>query len=134
MVLNQLFKQRPSLDLVNKILPKFGIHNINDNTTEFTLLDIAKLNTLAAVLAFENEIKECYIPCKRNKYLGSLDNKALITVLRQFLKMYDYDLHSREKFIKGTKYLVYHIVTKQEKNFIKKSKTPQKKEITIVFD
>ena len=134
MVLNQLFVHRPSLELINKILPKFGIKNISDNTTEFTLLDMAHLNTLAIVKTFIDEITACYIPCKRDKYLGELDDKALITVLRQFLKMHDYDLQSREKFIKGTKYLVYHIVTKQEKDFIKKNKKPQKKEITIVFD
>jgi hypothetical protein len=134
MVLNQLFAHRPPLELVNKMLPKFGIKNIDDNTTEFTLLDMAQLNTLTSVLTFENEIKECYIPCKRDKYLGNLDDKGLITVLRQFLKMHDHDLQSREKFIKGTKYLVYHVITKQEKDFIKKSKKPQKKEITIVFD
>lgn len=134
MVLNQLFAKRPTLELLSKILPKFGIRDINDNTTEFTLLDMAQLNTLVAVSAFENEIKECYIPCKRDKYVGTLDDKSLITVLRQFLKMYDHDLQSREKFIKGTKYLVYHVITKQEKDFIKKSKKPQKKEVTIVFD
>jgi hypothetical protein len=134
MVLNQLFAHRPPLELINKMLPKFGIKNINDNTTEFTLLDMAQLNTLTSVRVFENEIKDCYIPCKRDKYLGTLDDKSLITVLRQFLKMHDHDLQSREKFIKGTKYLVYHIITKQEKDFIKNSKKPQKKEITIVFD
>ena len=134
MVLNQLFAHRPPLELVNKMLPKFGIKDIKDNTTEFTLLDMAQLNTIAAIQAFENEIKECYIPCKRDKYVGTLDDKSLITVLRQFLKMHDYDLQSREKFIKGTKYIVYHVITKNEKDFIKKSSQPIKKEITIVFD
>ena len=134
MVLNQLFAYRPPLELVSKMLPKFGIRNIDDSTTEFTLLDMAHLNTLTSVQTFIDEIKECYIPCKRDKYLGSLDDKSLITILRQFLKMHDHDLQSREKFIKGTKYLVYHVITKQEKDFIKKSKKPQKKEIIIVFD
>jgi hypothetical protein len=134
MVLNQLFAHRPPLELVNKILPKFGVKNIDDNTTEFTVLDMAQLNTLGAVLAYEDEIKDCYIPCKRDKYVNELDDKALITVLRQFLKMQDHDLQSREKFIRGTKYLVYHVITKQEKDFIKKSKKTQKKEVTIVFD
>lgn len=134
MVLNQLFAYRPPLELVNKMLPKFGIRNIDDNTTEFTLIDMAQLNTLTSVRIFEDEIKECYIPCKRDKYIVSLDDKSLITILRQFLKMHDHDLQSREKFIKGTKYLVYHVITKQEKDFIKKSKKPQKKEVTIVFD
>jgi hypothetical protein len=36
--------------------------------------------------------------------------------------MYDHDLSSKEKFIKGTKYLVYKIITKQDKDFSKKNK------------
>ena len=134
MVLNQLFAYRPPLELVSKMLPKFGIFNIDDNTTEFTLIDMAQLNTLTSLRAYEDEIKKCYIPCKRDKYLVSLDDKSLITILRQFLKMHDHDLQSREKFIKVTKYLVYHVITKQEKDFIKKSKKPHNKEVTIVFD
>ena len=61
-----------------------------------------------------------------------LTNKEAITILRQLLKIHDYDLNSREKFIKGIKYSVYKIITKQDKLFnIKKNKN---KEIVIVFD
>lgn len=133
MVLNQLFAHEPSLELINNMLPKFGLKDLKD-TTEFSFLDMDHINTLIAIKPFENYIKDCYIPCKREKFASILDNKALVTILRQFLKVHDYDLHSREKFIKGTKYIMYHIVTKQEKNFIKTNRKPQKKEVTIEFD
>jgi hypothetical protein len=134
MVLNQLFVHKPSIELVNNLISKFGLKDINDNT-EFTKLDMDRNNTLSSIKLIENEIRECYIPCKRTKYLTKIDNKALITILRQFLKIYDYDLYSYEKFIKGTKYLSYKIITKQDKEFAKKTrKNPIKKEITIVFD
>ena len=134
MVLNQLFNEKPSLDIVNKIVSKFGLKDIND-TTEFTILDMERNNTLISLKTIENEIKDCYIPCKREKFAAEFTNKSIITILRQFLKMHDRDLFSKEKFIKGSKYLVYKIITKQEKEQTKKNKKYiNRKEITIVFD
>jgi hypothetical protein len=134
MVYNQLFVEKPSLELLNKLITKIGLKDITDNT-EFTIIDMNLLNTIVSIKQIENDIQNCYIPCKRVKYAEKLDNKAIITILRQFLKVHDYDLQSREKFIKGTKYLVYKIITKQDKEFAKKNKKYQsKKEITIVFD
>ena len=87
------------------------------------------------IKVFENEIKNCYIPCKRLKYANEINNKTIITILRQFLKLHEYDLNSKEKFIKGTKYLIYKIISKKEKDKLKKTKKYiNNKEITIVFD
>jgi len=134
MVLNQLFNEKPPLELIIKILQKIGLKDIND-TTEFTTLDLDTHNSITNIKLFENEIKECYIPCKRSKYVSEISNKTIITILRQFLKMYEYDLISREKYIGGIKYLLYKIVTKKDKDFSKKNKKYiNKKEITIVFD
>jgi hypothetical protein len=134
MVLNQLFNEKPSLELVNKLVSKFGLKDINDNT-EFTILDMERINTLINFKLIESDIKDAYIPCKRIKYANIFTNKSLITILRQFIKLYDKDLFSKEKFINGNKYLVYKIVSKQDKEFSKKNKKYiNKKEITIVFD
>lgn len=134
MVYNQLFNEKPTLDIVNKIVSKFGLKDINDST-EFTILDMDRINTLLSFKSIENDIKECYIPCKRIKFASTFTNKSVITILRQFLKVYERDLFSKEKFIKGNKYLVYKIITKQDKDFSKKNKKYiNKKEITIVFD
>jgi hypothetical protein len=134
MVYNQLFVIKPSLELTNKLISKFGLKNIKD-TREFSILDMNIYNTLNTVKQFENEIANCYIPCKKEKFVSNLDNKALITILRQFLKIHDYDLHSRERFIQNVKYTFYKIVSKKEKIFIKNNTgKPTHKEITVVFD
>ena len=135
MVLNQLFRISPSLELTNKFVKIFGLRDINDKT-KFCVLDMDRLNTLGNFKNIQKEIKNCYIPCKRKKYIDNkIDNKGLLTILRQFLKIHDHDMDSHEKFIKGSKYLIYRIITKHEKENIKRLKRAiPNKEITIVFD
>ena len=137
MIINQLFVKKPSIELINKLIKAFGLNDINDSR-EFSQLDIEKNNTLEIIKGFENEIQECFIPCKQKKCINDMKNityKNAINIFRQFLKSHNFDLYSKEKFIKGTKYSVYKITTKQEKDSSKKTKkNALKKEITIVFD
>ncbi len=135
MVINQLFNVIPPVELLNKLIKMIGLKDINDRT-EFGMLDIEKNNTLHQFKTIETEIRDCYIPCKSRKYIPDpIDFKSLITIFRQILKMHDYDLDSREKFIKRTKYILYRITTKEEKEAIKRVKRAiPHKEITIVFD
>jgi len=134
MVLKQLFISTPPIDLLKDIINGFGLKNLNDKK-EFCYLDMDNLNTLNVFHTLENELRKYYLPCKQKIYLNDINlltNKEAITILRQLLKIHDYDLNSREKFIKGIKYSVYKIITKQDKIFnIKKNKN---KEIVIVFD
>jgi len=136
MVVNQLFIKKPSHELLNKIIIAFGLTSINDSK-EFSQLDMDKHKTIQNINNFKNDIINCYIPCKRKTYEENCNrNLGNITMFRQILKTHNHDLYSKEKFIKGVKYLVYKIVTKQEK--ILKNKTKKKKEklkdIVIVFD
>ena len=137
MIINQLFVKKPPIELINKLIKAFGLNDLNDSR-EFSQLDIEKNNTLELLKGFENDLLECYIPCKQKKYINDIKNithKNAINIFRQFLKSHDFDLFSKEKFIKGTKYSVYKITTKQEKESSKKTKKQSiKKEITIVFD
>ena len=137
MIINQLFVKKPPIELINKLIKAFGLNDIND-TKEFSQLDIEKNNTLEILKEFTIELQECFIPCKQKKYINDILNithKNAINIFRQFLKSHNYDLFSKEKFIKGTKYSVYKITTKQEKDSNKKTKkSALKKEITIVFD
>ena len=137
MIINQLFVKKPPIELINKLIKAFGLNDINDSR-EFSQLDIEKNNTLELLKGFENDLLECYIPCKQKKYINDIQNithKNAINIFRQFLKSHNFDLYSKEKFIKGTKYSVYKITTKLEKESSKKTKKQAlKKEITIVFD
>ena len=134
MVLKQLFISTPPIELVNSILNGFGIKKLNTKK-EFSYLDMDKLNTLEVFHTLEDELRKYYLPCKQKIYFNDiklLTNKEAITILRQLLKIHDYDLISREKFINGIKYLLYKIITKQDKLF--NIKNNKKKEIVIVFD
>jgi len=137
MVINQLFIHKPPIELLTKIILAFGLIDIND-TKEFSHIDIEKNNTIKKIHILEKELSECYIPCKRKNYIDNMKNitnKEIITIFRQILKAHNYDLYSREKFIKGTKYLVYKIVTKNDKTIISKTKKKlPKKDYVIVFD
>ena len=138
MIINQLFIHKPSNELLTKIIKAFGLNDINDKR-EFTQIDMDKHNTLEKFHTLEKELGDCYIPCKRKEYIDNIKNiiyKEAVTIFRQILKAHNYDLYSKEKFIKGTKYLVYKIVTKQEKTILNKTKKyhPKKKEFVIVFD
>lgn len=134
MVINQLFISKPPLELLQTLLNGFGFKKLTDKK-EFCYLDMDRLNTLKVFQNLENDLCKYYLPCKKKTYfndINNLTNKEAITILKQLLKIHDYDLNSREKFIKGTKYSVYKIITKQDKMFNLHKK--KNKEITIVFD
>jgi hypothetical protein len=137
MVVNQLFNRKPSFQIIDKILKAFGLKDLNDRR-EFCELDLEKNNTLLYLKSIENEIKDYYIPCKQKKYINEstdITNKTAITIFKQFLKTYDYDLFSHEKFIKGKKYQLYKVVSKIEK-ICEKNKYSKKgpQEIIISWD
>jgi hypothetical protein len=134
MTINQLFISKPPIELLQSLILGFGLKNFNDKK-EFCYLDMDRLNTLQVFHNLEKELSKYYLPCKKKNYFNDikiLTNKEAITILKQLLKIYDYDLNSREKFIKGTKYSIYKLITKQDKIFNLHKK--KNKEITIIFD
>lgn len=135
MVVNQLFIIKPTQDLITKIINTFGIKDLKDNH-EFSLLDMNNIETVKKLKELELDIKKYYLPCKQKIYLENWNYKTCITIARQFLKTIDYDINSREKFINNKKYLLYKLITRQEKEQekIKKEKKTKKKEVIITFD
>lgn len=131
MVFNQLFVEKPSMEIVDKIIHAFGLIDINDKK-EFSFIDMDRANTLTILRNIENEIRECYIPCKQQKYVSKIDHKSAITIFRQFLKSQNYELVAKEKYINAKKSLLYKIITKEEKNKDKKPKLPEN--VTLYFD
>ena len=133
MVLKQLFKSKPPIELLENIIKGFGLKNLNDKQ-EFSYINMNKNKTLHTFHNLENEFIKYYLPCKKKKYFNSINtltNKQAITILRQLLKIYNYDLFSKEKFIKGIKYSVYKIITQNDKLFTLNKRNT---EIIINFD
>ena len=68
-------------------------------------------------------LKKIYIKCKHKIYLENLNEKKIITLIRQLLRINKYDLKTKEKYENGKKYLLYTISKKFENNMKKINST-----------
>jgi|TARA_B110000879_G_scaffold122260_1_gene161795 hypothetical protein len=109
---NQLFKVSPNIEITEKILENFGIKGLDDNHS-FTRDNLYDLNTVENINSMYADIIRYYIPCKGRKYLVELTEKKCITILRQFLKIQNYTLMSKEKYINSKKILFYQVIPLQ---------------------
>ena len=108
MVKDQLFKKYPSNELYESIISSFGIQDIDSKYT-FSRNDLKHLKTVEKINKLKPYLEKCYIPCKARTYLNNLTEKNVVTVLRQVIKIRGYYISSREKYIKGHKYILYKI-------------------------
>lgn len=109
---NQLFKISPNIEITERILENFGIKGVHDNHS-FTKENLYDLNTIDNINNMYDELIRYYIPCKGKKYLINLNEKKCITILRQFLKIQNYTLMSKEKYINSKKVLFYQVIPQQ---------------------
>ena len=137
MTKNQLFRKIPPKNVVINILNVFGLKDFDDQRY-FSRKD---LETLKCVEAMNNTMKsllgEYYLPCKSRTYLNDLTPKNVITVLRQIVRLYDYNIISREKYIKGDKFIIYQLTPNIEKKYRPitiESIQSNKKACTVSFD
>ena len=108
MTKDQLFRKIPDDELFIELLNIYGIKDIND-THPFTRNDIKSLNTMEKIISLKDRIAECYVACKFRQYFNLETEKNLITILRQFLKTRNMNLVSKEKYVKGVKFLIYNL-------------------------
>ena len=106
---DQLFKNKPDLNLVTKIIKLFGLLDINDINL-FTKQNLIDLKTMEKINEYIPKLKEYYLPCKAKKYLTDLNEKKCINILRQLLKQYNHNILSKEKTIQSQKYTYYQII------------------------
>ena len=105
---NQLFKKIPPIDLFERLVKIYGLTDIND-CRKFTKDHLIKNKTLEKIEGLREELEEYYLPCKTTKYLTDLDEKKLITILRQIAKIFDYHVTSNEKYLNSKKVLQYSL-------------------------
>ena len=127
---NQLFKIIPEKKFILELLKLYGIENLED-TRFFTKENLKNLNTLENIINIKNELNIYYLPCKSKIYLKDITLKRCIVILRQFIKILNFSLFSKEKFIKGKKITIYQIIPINNGIDINK---PLKKKITISFE
>jgi len=103
---NQLFCKLPTLVLFERFVKIYGLTDIND-CRKFTRDILITNQTLERFDGFREELEEYYIPCKSEKYLYDMNEKKLVTVLRQIAKVFDYNVISNEKYLNAHKVLQY---------------------------
>jgi hypothetical protein len=128
MTINQLFKNRPSEEKVVTILEYFNLTGFED-TKSFTKKDLAVFETVKKINENIALLEELYLPCKAKIYLTELNEKKCVTILRQLLKLFKYNLKSTEKYIQGDKMIEYNIYC----NFKKDEQNAEEK-CVISFD
>ena len=113
---NQLFKVIPTEEVCLEVLYCFGLKSIDD-MTNFSKNDLETLSTVEKIYLIKHKLEQFYIPCKARTYLNELSPKNCITILRQILKNFGRTVTSREKFIRGVKYVIYQIIQKDYKKY-----------------
>lgn len=117
---NQLFsKEIPPIDIVNKILGTIINKELNENIYfEFSRKNLLNKKVMDKVNDLIPELKKYYLKCKHTKYLENLNEKKIITIFRQILRPYSYNIKSYEKYNDGEKYLLY--IIKKKNMYFKK--------------
>ena len=129
---DQLFKNKPDLNLVTKIIKLFGLLDINDINL-FTKQNLIDLKTMEKINEYIPKLKEYYLPCKAKKYLTDLNEKKCINILRQLLKQYNHNILSKEKTIQSQKYTYYQIIQYSNKKIDTKTNNVDRK-VILSFD
>jgi hypothetical protein len=134
---NQLFKKIPTKEILNKVLLCFDIQNLQNGKVSFCRKDIVRLGSVSKLNNITDLLKEYYLPCKARTYLNDLNEKNIVTILRQILKHFNYNIISKEKYLRGEKFILYNIIANtdvQEDEHNIKHLQIKKKSVIINFD
>ena len=115
MAINQIFSSKPSLDNINNVIKGIGLKTINDG--RYFNLNFIEENIDNIIIILKTNLMEYYLPCKSKIYFNNIVAKKIITILRQCLKLYNYNINYKEQYIKERKkkIQVYKIVNNNTK-------------------
>lgn len=130
---NQLFRVLPTKEFVQNYLKLFSPNGFDNEYFQFTRDDIKNKKIIKTMKTdyFNKNFIEFYLPCKYKKYLQNVDEKKCITILRQLLKVYNYNIVSSEKYSRGNKFLIYKL---KNLNTKKTEKEEKKYDLVLNFD
>ena len=122
--MTQLFKKDPTINILNKVLGTIGLLEFKEEYN-FRKKDLITYGSVEKMKLINIERSEFYYPCKAKLYLDDIDESKCVTIIRQFLRFFEYNLVSREKYNNGEKFIVYSLVSPHNMKL--------KKEITIAI-
>ena len=131
---SQNFRNKPDIKFINTLLETFGLDGIEDDRY-FTKEHMKQINTLDKINDLTPQLNDYYLPCKSKIYLKDINEKKAITILRQFVKIYNYKVFSLEKSINGQKQITYRLMLIND-DFLspKKDEIQTKRKYLVNFD
>lgn len=130
---DQNFKKKPDLKIIQSILETFGLNDLEDDRF-FTKEHMKEIKTSHNLMNLKENLEEYYLPCKSKIYLKDLTEKKCITVLRQFVKNYNYKVIGIEKSIKGKKTTTYRLIYVNQEYLSPKKEIEKQRKYIVSFD
>lgn len=130
---DQNFRNKPDIKFISTLLETFGLDNLEDDRY-FTKGHMKENLTVEKINELIPQMNDYYLPCKSKIYLQNINEKKAITILRQFVKIYNYKVFSFEKSIDGKKQITYRLMLTTD-NFLspKKDTQPEKRKYIVDF-
>jgi len=129
---NQNFKNNPDMNIINSLLETFGLSGLDDDRY-FTKEHMKEIHTVGNINELKNKLEEYYLPCKSKIYLKDLTEKKVITILRQFIKYYNYKVITFEKSAQGRKQLTYRLMLVNDDSLEQKKNNTIKDKYIVNF-
>ena len=131
--MKQLFRKIPPKEMIEELLSHLGIVEFSQ-TFLFSKRDIRECRLKEKILGLN--LQEYYCPNKYVQYINDdMDEKRIVTILRQLLRCYGYKIRAREKFACGTKHMIYNLTIISDKQDVVKDTTQDDDDMFIVhFD
>ena len=130
---NQNFKKNPDNQIIQSILKIFGLQNLDDDRS-FTKEHMKDIDTVGNLNIIKSKLEEYYLPCKSKIYLTNITEKKGITILRQFVKNYNYKVIGMEKSVKGNKQTTYRLMLLNQEYLPPHKGTEVKRKYIVSFD
>lgn len=109
MKLFQLFTEVPGDEFLGRLLACYGLSGLQDSK-EFCKEDLIDLGTINKLEELVPEMILYYLPCKSQIYLKDITLKRSITILSQFLKLFEHKLSRKERIISKKKHIYYKLI------------------------
>lgn len=116
MTKNQLFRTIPPRSLCLEVVKSFGLDGFEDSRN-FSRKDLIKVNCIEKLNSLREKLSDYYLPCKARTYLNGLNSKNVITLLRQIVRLFGFSVSSREKYIKGDKFIIYQLIPTERTDY-----------------
>ena len=129
---DQLFKIIPDIQIIELLLDSFGLKDLEDSR-KFTKEYMTEINTVQQITELKDKLNDYYLPCKSKIYLQGINEKRAITILRQFIKVHNYSLYSKEKSMNGQKQTYYSLIYNNQ-TILSPTKQEEKRKIILTFD